>query len=255
MGNQGVFHQYARPSRSLAPFTPSLVVPSTSLHPFSPHQAMQNTPALPPHQFLPSTYYPQPMLSPQLSLLHMSPAMVINVLILLPHPSETNALGFMMQGSPNSSSGLPSRPTSSLSLYPQGLTMSRPQLQLSRGSFDQHSFNVHIGRMTVAVGLPISWINNPEVRSVFQTFLPWAQLPSRKTLSRSILLALQSSLHAQAQKETKGSNCTLQCDGWTAMNMHHLIVRNVTKIPLFSPNSLIFLNLCFVILFCSPSLR
>ena len=32
-------------------------------------------------------------------------------------------------------------------------------------------------------------------------------------------------------------------------------VRNVTKIPLFSPNSLIFLNLCFVILFRSPSLR
>ena len=32
-------------------------------------------------------------------------------------------------------------------------------------------------------------------------------------------------------------------------------VRNVTKISLFSPNSLIFLNLCFVILFRSPSLR
>ena len=34
-----------------------------------------------------------------------------------------------------------------------------------------------------------------------------------------------------------------------------MAVRNVTKIPLFSPNSLIFLNLCFVILFHSPSLR
>ena len=32
-------------------------------------------------------------------------------------------------------------------------------------------------------------------------------------------------------------------------------VRNVTKIPLFSPNSLIFLNLCVVILFRSPSLH
>ena len=32
-------------------------------------------------------------------------------------------------------------------------------------------------------------------------------------------------------------------------------VRNVTKIPLFRPISLNFSNLCFVILFCSPSLR
>ena len=31
-------------------------------------------------------------------------------------------------------------------------------------------------------------------------------------------------------------------------------VRNVTKIPLFSPNFFQLLNLCFVILFCSPSL-
>ena len=223
--------KYARPSRLLAPLTPSLAVPSTSFHPSSPYQAMQNTPALPSHQFSPSPYYSQPMLSLQLSPLHMSPTMIINVPIPVPHPSETNALGFVMQGSPgNSSSGPPSRPTSGLSMYPQGLTTSRPQSQLSRG-FDQHSFNVHIGRMTVAVGLPISWTDNPEVRSVFQTFLPWAQLPSRKTLSRSILPALQSSLRAQAQKETKGSNCTLQCDGWTAMNMHHLIAFMITVWP------------------------
>ena len=222
--------KYARSSRLSAPFTPSLMVPSTSLHPSPSHQAMQNTLGLPFHQFSPSPYHPQPMLSPQLSPLHMSPAMIINVPTPLPHPSETNALGFIMQESPNSSSGPPSRPTSGMSLYPQGLTISRPQSQQPR-SFDQQGFGIHIGRMTVAAGLPLSWTDNPEVRSVFQMFFPWAQLPSRKTLSRSILPALQSGLRAQAQKETKGSNCTLQCDGWTAMSMHHLIAFMITVWP------------------------
>ena len=51
----------------------------------------------------------------------------------------------------------------------------------------------------------------------------------------------------------------LQQTWWTRYVLRDLLiwssVRNVTKIPLFSPNSLIFLDLCFVILFRSPSLR
>ena len=79
--------KYARSSCLSAPFTPSLMVPSTSLHPSPSHQPMQNTPGLPFHQFSLNPYHPQPMLSPQLSPLHMSPAMVINVPTPLPHLS------------------------------------------------------------------------------------------------------------------------------------------------------------------------
>ena len=85
--------------------------------------------------------------------------------------------------------------------------------------------------MTVAAGLPMSWTDNPEVRSVFRIFFPWVQLPSRKSLSKTILPTLQTSLRTQAQKETKGATCTLQCDGWTAINAHHLIAFVITIWP------------------------
>ena len=213
--------------------TPAIAPQPMFLHPSSSHQPLQNIPGPSFQQFSTNPFISQPSLSPQLSPLlinNPSPTTIINAPIPLPHPPNANALGFLMHGSPNISSGPPSRPSSGPLSHLQGPSISRPQSQFSHG-FDQQSFNIHIGRITVAAGLSISWTDNPEVRSVFRMFFPWVQLPSRKTLSRSVLPALQSSLRAQAQKETRGTNCTLQCDGWTGVNSHHLIAFMITVWP------------------------
>ena len=204
-------------------------------HPSSSHFTTQGTSSLPFQQFPPSPFYPQPGYSPQLPLLEMSnqsPALVVGAPIpAVPHSPYIDAMGFAMQASPGIlPNQLPSRPPSSLSSYLQSPSISRPPSQVPR-SFDQHNFNMCIGRMTVAAGLPISWTDNPEVRSVFRIFLPWAQLPSWKTLSRSVLPTLQNNLRTQSQKEARESNCTLQCDGWTGISMHHLIAFMITIWP------------------------
>ena len=204
-------------------------------HASSSHQHIQHAPGLFLQQFPPSPIHAQPGFTPQLPPLEIndqSPALVIDAPIpTLSQSPYSNALGFTTQASPNLSPNYPpSRPPSSVSSYLQGPSISRPQSR-SPGNFDQREFNTCVGRITVAAGLPISWTDNPEVRSTFRKFFPWAQLPSRKTLSRSILPALQASLRAQSQKETRGTNCTLQCDGWTAMNMHHLIAFMITVWP------------------------
>lgn len=223
--------KYSRQStRSLAS-TPLLVLPPTLPQASSSHLPIQNTPVLPLQQFSPGSFHSQLGFTPQLSpveINNQSPALVVDAPLPVPQQPYISALGFSPQVSPNFlSHPLPSRPSSSLSSYSHG----GPSISRFLPNFDQQNFNTHIGRMTVAAGLPISWTDNPEVRSVFRTFFPWAQLPSRKTLSRSILPALQSSLRAQSQKDSRGSNCTLQCDGWTAINMHHLIAFVITVWP------------------------
>lgn len=178
-----------------------------------------------------STLNPQPGFSPQFPLPQTN---YLGPIIAAPTPFSqplgTNTLGVFMQGSPIIQSNPPSHPPSSTASYLQGPPVSRPQSRLSP-SFDQNSFNVHIARMTVAADLPLSWTDNPEVRLGFQAFIPWAHLPSCKTLSRTILPALQNTLHTKAQRETKGTNCTLQCDGWTVISMHHLIAFMITVWP------------------------
>lgn len=231
--NQTHATKYARPSRSSASLVPLVVSQPPFLHPSSSHQPLGDMSTLPLHQLPPSPFYPQPTFSPQLSPLQVNNPnlfMAIDSPIPSPQQGETNALGFLMPGSPAISPNPPSRPLSSLASFPLGPASSRSQSRLSPG-FDQHNFNMHIGRMTVAASLPVGWTDNPETRSVFRTFFPWVQLPSRKTLSRTILPTLQNNLRVQAQKETKGSNCTLQCDGWTAINMHHLIAFMITVWP------------------------
>ena len=232
---------YSRSRASIPPHSfavPSVPIPYAS----SSHHPIQNLPPISLEHFPPSPLGFQPELTPQLSPL------VVNAPIPQSYSPYVNALGFSAQPSPNLSPHLPlSRPPSSSSFYPHGSTVSRPPSSSSSHShysalpqplprsassgFNQRTFDMCVGRMTVAAGLPMSWTDNPEVRSVFRTFFPWVQLPSRKTLSRSILPTLQSSLRTQAQKEARGSNCTLQCDGWTGINSHHLIAFMITVWP------------------------
>ena len=159
--------KYARPSNWSLTSTPLLMLPLVPPHASSSHQPMENTSPLFLPQFPPSPFHPQPGFTPQLSpaeINSQSPSLFVNAPIpTLPQSPYTNALGFSTQPPPNLSPNLPPlQPLSSLSSYPLGPSISQPQSRFSY-NFDQHKFNIEVGRMTVAAGLPISWTDNPQV--------------------------------------------------------------------------------------------
>ena len=89
-------------------------------------------------------------------------------------------------------------------------------------------FENHIARLTVSAGFPLSWVDNTEWIDFCTKFLPAASLPSRKTLTRRLLPAAVEELRASAKAAAKGHETTLQADGWTGINNHHLLAFMIT---------------------------
>jgi hypothetical protein len=77
--------------------------------------------------------------------------------------------------------------------------------------------------MTASAGFPLSWVDSPEWIDFCTEFLPAAKLPSQKMLTHCLLPAAITELHASARAATKGHEATLQADGWTGVNNHHLL--------------------------------
>ena len=92
----------------------------------------------------------------------------------------------------------------------------------------QRSFENRLGRLTASAGLPFSWVDNPEWMAFVDEFIPAAVSPSRKTLSRRIIPKLVEELRDQVKTEVYGQNATIQADGWTGENHHHLIAFMIT---------------------------
>jgi len=88
----------------------------------------------------------------------------------------------------------------------------------------QNTFNTRLGRLTASAGLPISWIENPEFILFCQEFVHQsASVPSRKVMTRRILPNIKREFKKKAQAAIKeGSKATIQGDGWSAINDHHL---------------------------------
>ncbi|KAI9063901.1 hypothetical protein FKP32DRAFT_1564653 [Trametes sanguinea] len=74
-------------------------------------------------------------------------------------------------------------------------------------------FESYMIRLTASAGLPFSWIENPVWLSFCDEFLPSAKVKLFRT---------------QAVKRTAGANATLQADGWTGINNHHLVAFMLT---------------------------
>lgn len=87
----------------------------------------------------------------------------------------------------------------------------------------QTAFDRGIARVTAAAGFSLSWVENPEVVSFFQTFVPQANLPSRGVLTRRLVPQTLSVLQKDLRQSLQGVIGTGQADGWTALNSHHLI--------------------------------
>lgn len=92
----------------------------------------------------------------------------------------------------------------------------------------QYLFEDKIAQLTASAGLAFSWVENPEWISLYQEFIPSAQLPSRETLSDRILPRALNNIWNNAKKSTRGQHVTVQCDGWTALNNSHFQAFMVT---------------------------
>jgi hypothetical protein len=85
------------------------------------------------------------------------------------------------------------------------------------------AFDQGIARVTAAAGFSLSWIENPEVVSFFQMFLPQANLPSRGVLTLRLLSQTLSIMQTDLRQSLRGAIGTGQADGWSGVNSHHLI--------------------------------
>ncbi|KAL7281578.1 hypothetical protein ACG7TL_004895 [Trametes sanguinea] len=88
----------------------------------------------------------------------------------------------------------------------------------------QARFESLLIRLTVAANLPLSWVQCPVWLTFCDEFLPAAVAPSRKVLTERLLPAEVEHYRSKAIASTpEGEPATLQGDGWTGINSHHLL--------------------------------
>lgn len=93
----------------------------------------------------------------------------------------------------------------------------------------QRDFERRIARLTASAGLSLSWVENPEFMAFVDEFIgPFARVPSRRILSRRVIPELVTQIHKINKTATSGAFATLQADGWTGINHHHLIALMIT---------------------------
>ena len=103
-----------------------------------------------------------------------------------------------------------------------------PGPNVTWSSADQMDWETGLVRLTASAGLPLWWIENPEWKKLCDWFLPMVKNPSSKVLTTQIILGTLNSLQSSAQTDCQGSVVTLQCDGWTGENHHHLLAFMMT---------------------------
>ncbi|KAF5350685.1 hypothetical protein D9756_008505 [Leucocoprinus leucothites] len=92
----------------------------------------------------------------------------------------------------------------------------------------QQAFEYRLARLTVAAGLPLSWVENLELILLIEELAPAARVLSRKVLTNRIIPDLVGHLHTVNKRSVDGGFATLQADGWTGGNYHHLIAFMIT---------------------------
>ena len=93
----------------------------------------------------------------------------------------------------------------------------------------QRKFEIHIARLTAAATLPLSWVDNPEWIDLVRFFFPAAcRSPSRKVLTSRLIPLVVGEYRKIAKVSSKDQNATIQADGWTGINFHHLLAFMIT---------------------------
>ena len=95
-------------------------------------------------------------------------------------------------------------------------------------SAKQKRFETRIAHLTASAGLPLAWVDNIEFIDLISDFIPGAKPPSRKVLTNCLVPATVNELCSDAKSAASGHEATVQADGWTGQNKHHLIAVMIT---------------------------
>jgi hypothetical protein len=82
--------------------------------------------------------------------------------------------------------------------------------------------------LTATAGFPLSLVDNPEWAKLCDEFIPGAPHISRKVLTKRVLKEVVKEFRAEAKQQAKGKESTMQSDGWTGINHHHLVAFMIT---------------------------
>ncbi|EIW78735.1 hypothetical protein CONPUDRAFT_18585, partial [Coniophora puteana RWD-64-598 SS2] len=92
----------------------------------------------------------------------------------------------------------------------------------------QQAFEKHLARLTASANFLLSWVDNPEWHAFCHDFIPAAKVPSQYTMARHLIPQAVSELRTAVKQAVKGHESTLQADGWTGINNHHLLAFMIT---------------------------
>ena len=121
-------------------------------------------------------------------------------------------------------------PGQSLSIHHTPGSWSQPAL-IDDGVWthkSQRRFEEKITRLTIATGLPLSWVDNPEWIDLVYDFLPHARSPSRKVLTNRLIPMALKKRQDETKVMARDQNVTLQADGWMGTNTHYLLAFMMT---------------------------
>lgn len=108
------------------------------------------------------------------------------------------------------------------------------------------AFEKRILRLTASAGFPLSWTENLEWRLFCDEFIAGAPTISRKILTKRILKEVVDEFRMEVKMKVTKKEATIQSDGWTGVNNHHLVAFMITadkkvKVLFFQLRLLIYL--------------
>lgn len=131
----------------------------------------------------------------------------------------------------------PSRPASRVGQVTQALRrrgsyvpgiISQDTLAPNWSAARKKAFEKRILRLTASAGFPLSWTENLEWRLFCEEFVTGAPTISRKVLTKRILKEVVEDFRMEVKKKVENKEATIQSDGWTGINNHHLVAFMIT---------------------------
>lgn len=97
-------------------------------------------------------------------------------------------------------------------------------------SAQQDRFEHHMANITASCGFPFHWVENPAVRDFLDDFFPHTSHLSSYQLTNRVIPQQVNRYQQAAKDASRGCEGTLQTDGWTGVNFHHLVAFMVTTV-------------------------
>ncbi|KAG1856467.1 hypothetical protein F4604DRAFT_1931909 [Suillus subluteus] len=92
----------------------------------------------------------------------------------------------------------------------------------------QERLETHIANITASYGFSLNWIENQAVCSFMNEFFPFVNPISSYQLSNHIIPHEVERYQQAAKNHCRGSDATLQTDGWTGVNFRYLLAFMIT---------------------------